>query len=403
MRLRSFPAPRSITSLSSERHSGCRRDAGRYELPCIGSILPTRSHAASSRRPDLHHPLLELLEAVASNRLDLGRGAGDVAVVPARVGRAQALGSRARPTPSALDARPAGTAVAVRVQAPLGGATGASPARAAARVVAQRARTRLRDGVRRRSRSDPRLGEPRRSPASARRLVGKASQAPSRHSIHRQRRRPDGAERRALPARRISRADRRADGLGDRARLPSRCSSPAGTSSSASPCEARASWSPPATLSRIRSLADLARPSLRFVNRARGTGTRIVFDELLAGSDTTARDIARLRPHRAVAPRGRAERRQRQRRRRVRDRSGSARQGTRLHSSRRGTLLPCDAPGTPRRAARRRAARRCWHRRNGSPRCASSPATCRFAAARFSRSGTRCRGGTTGEPKAPTR
>jgi putative molybdopterin biosynthesis protein len=55
----------------------------------------------------------------------------------------------------------------------------------------------------------------------------------------------------------------------------------------------------------IRSLADLARPSLRFVNRARGTGTRVVFDELLAATGTLARDIDgydRIEPsHRAVA------------------------------------------------------------------------------------------------------
>jgi len=55
----------------------------------------------------------------------------------------------------------------------------------------------------------------------------------------------------------------------------------------------------------IRSLADLAGPSLRFVNRSRGTGTRVVFDERLAGSGTTERDISgydRIEPsHRAVA------------------------------------------------------------------------------------------------------
>ena len=55
----------------------------------------------------------------------------------------------------------------------------------------------------------------------------------------------------------------------------------------------------------IRSLADLARPALRFVNRARGTGTRVVFDELLAASGTLPRDITgydRIEPsHRAVA------------------------------------------------------------------------------------------------------
>ena len=55
----------------------------------------------------------------------------------------------------------------------------------------------------------------------------------------------------------------------------------------------------------VRSLADLARPALRFVNRARGTGTRVVFDELLAASATPWRDISgydRIEPsHRAVA------------------------------------------------------------------------------------------------------
>ena len=55
----------------------------------------------------------------------------------------------------------------------------------------------------------------------------------------------------------------------------------------------------------IRSLADLARPGLRFVNRARGTGTRVVFDELLAASGVLSHDVAgydRTEPsHRAVA------------------------------------------------------------------------------------------------------
>jgi putative molybdopterin biosynthesis protein len=55
----------------------------------------------------------------------------------------------------------------------------------------------------------------------------------------------------------------------------------------------------------IRSLSDLARTGVRFVNRGRGTGTRVVFDELLAASGMLARDIAgydRIEPsHRAVA------------------------------------------------------------------------------------------------------
>ena len=55
----------------------------------------------------------------------------------------------------------------------------------------------------------------------------------------------------------------------------------------------------------VRSLGDLARLALRFVNRGRGTGTRVVFDELLAGSGVLSHDIAgydRIEPsHRAVA------------------------------------------------------------------------------------------------------
>ena len=55
----------------------------------------------------------------------------------------------------------------------------------------------------------------------------------------------------------------------------------------------------------IRSLADLAGGTLRFVNRARGTGTRVVFDELLEACGTSGREIGgydRIEPsHRAVA------------------------------------------------------------------------------------------------------
>ena len=52
-------------------------------------------------------------------------------------------------------------------------------------------------------------------------------------------------------------------------------------------------------------VADLARRGVRFVNRARGTGTRVVLDELLAATGTSAAAIdgyERLEPsHRAVA------------------------------------------------------------------------------------------------------
>ncbi len=55
----------------------------------------------------------------------------------------------------------------------------------------------------------------------------------------------------------------------------------------------------------ITTLADLARPRIRFVNRARGTGTRVVLDELLAGAGVAAASIDgydRIEPsHRAVA------------------------------------------------------------------------------------------------------
>lgn len=55
----------------------------------------------------------------------------------------------------------------------------------------------------------------------------------------------------------------------------------------------------------IRGLQDLCRPGLRFVNRARGTGTRIVLEELLAAAGVDAGTISgyqRLEPsHRAAA------------------------------------------------------------------------------------------------------
>ena len=55
----------------------------------------------------------------------------------------------------------------------------------------------------------------------------------------------------------------------------------------------------------IRGLRDLRRPGLRFVNRARGTGTRIVLEELLASAGVDVEDIAgyqRVEPsHRAAA------------------------------------------------------------------------------------------------------
>jgi len=55
----------------------------------------------------------------------------------------------------------------------------------------------------------------------------------------------------------------------------------------------------------IKSVVDLARPGVRFVNRARGTGTRVVLDELLAAARTSGAAIDgydRIEPsHRAVA------------------------------------------------------------------------------------------------------
>ena len=42
---------------------------------------------------------------------------------------------------------------------------------------------------------------------------------------------------------------------------------------------------------RMASLADLQRPGLRYVNRAQGTGTRVLFDELLAEAGLQADDI----------------------------------------------------------------------------------------------------------------
>ena len=55
----------------------------------------------------------------------------------------------------------------------------------------------------------------------------------------------------------------------------------------------------------ITTLHDLARPGIRFVNRARGTGTRVVLDELLAAAGLPSEAVLgydRIEPsHRAVA------------------------------------------------------------------------------------------------------
>jgi putative molybdopterin biosynthesis protein len=55
----------------------------------------------------------------------------------------------------------------------------------------------------------------------------------------------------------------------------------------------------------IAGVRDLARPGVRFVNRERGTGTRVVLEELLAAADLPLESIAghdRIEPsHRAVA------------------------------------------------------------------------------------------------------
>ena len=55
----------------------------------------------------------------------------------------------------------------------------------------------------------------------------------------------------------------------------------------------------------LQGLADLTRPALRFVNRALGTGTRVMLDELLADAGIAAKQIAaydRIEPsHAAIA------------------------------------------------------------------------------------------------------
>ncbi|MEP7301562.1 MAG: substrate-binding domain-containing protein [Caldimonas sp.] len=61
----------------------------------------------------------------------------------------------------------------------------------------------------------------------------------------------------------------------------------------------------PGNPARISALADLSRTGIRFVNRARGTGTRVVLDELLDAAGVRADSIhgyERIEPsHRAVA------------------------------------------------------------------------------------------------------
>ena len=105
----------------------------------------------------------------------------------------------------------------------------------------------------------------------------------------------------------------------------------------------------------IRSLRDLADPRIRFVNRARGTGTRVVLDELLAAAGISSDDIAgyeRVEPsHRAVAQLV-VERR---RRRRVRHRGGRARPGASTLSSSRASAIswPRSPPASTIRSSRR--------------------------------------------------
>ncbi|HKI63165.1 MAG TPA: substrate-binding domain-containing protein, partial [Burkholderiales bacterium] len=61
----------------------------------------------------------------------------------------------------------------------------------------------------------------------------------------------------------------------------------------------------PGNPKRIRALADLARKGLLFVNRQRGSGTRLLFDQLLAEQGIDAADIGGYRDeeftHLAVA------------------------------------------------------------------------------------------------------
>ena len=126
---------------------------------------------------------------------------------------------------------------------------------------------------------------------------------------------------------------------------------------------------------RVKTLADVARRNLRFVNRQPGSGTRILLDRLLAERRAAAGRRRRLRQRGVHARRGGGDGGRGQGRRRRRPRGRGARVRPRVRAAgRRGLPLRLSPPRTALAGDHGVPGA---HRRRGNPRrgCATSPAT----------------------------
>ncbi len=161
--------------------------------------------------------------------LDLRRRARAGALLPPRLGRAQALGARARPAADPVGEGPGRAPVRVRRQAAARRAPGAGPPAAADRGPARGPRARVRDRLRRLGACAVLPRQPRRGARRARRGGAHARPAPG-HPLHRQRGRDPCVERGPLHHGRLPRTP--AGGARTRCRSAptSRCCAPACTS-----------------------------------------------------------------------------------------------------------------------------------------------------------------------------
>ena len=125
------------------------------------------------------------------------------------------------------------------------------------------------------------------------------------HPVLRQRGRAGCAERRALPAGRLSCADRCTAAFTHRTGLPCAAQARAAQVGGFRAAHAGPDAAPGNPLG-LQSLADLQRPGLRFAPRAPGTGTRVVLEELLAAARIDPAAIKAL-PHAEPSHRSAAE------------------------------------------------------------------------------------------------
>ena len=144
---------------------------------------------------------------------------------------------------------------------------------------------------------------------------------------------------------------------------------------------------------RVRSLRDVAARGLRFVNRQRGSGTRLLLDRRLAGEGIAADALARLRERGIHARRGRGDGRLGRGRRRLRLAGRGGRVRARVRAAGARALLP--------RGARRRP--RTSQRSSGSSICLRGPASRSSGVSPVSRERDRHRGHASTRSPVPCR